>query len=131
MKVAGCCSVSGEECFDVLEYWPADHPVYPGQPRKMGKAHDDALRLTLVLMNGSQMNLTIKEQYLADFHLALPQVWALIKQTTRHIRKGHKALGQQAFDAMQHAQADVNNLQFNDNVPLGVLCWERWKNHGG
>jgi len=132
MKAAGLCSVSGEECFDVLEYWPANHPVYAGQPRRLGAPHDDALRVTVVLVNGSRMNLTIKAQYLADFHVALPEVWRVVKEATRTLRKAHKHLGQIDFSPQQHAAADRFNLAFNDNVPLGVLCWEKWKDiqHG-
>lgn len=130
MKAAGLCSVSGEPCFEVLEYWPPDHPVFAGEPRRLGKPHDDAIRVTVVLMNGSHMTLTIKEQYLGDFHVALPEVWRLIKGTTRTLRKAHKHLGQPDFSPAQHSQADRYNLAFNENVPLGVLCWERWKDHG-
>lgn len=130
MKAAGLCSVSGEECFDVLEYWPSNHPVFAGQPRRLGAPHADAIRVTLILMNGSHMTLTIKEQYLADFHVALPEVWRLVKETTRALRKAHKHMGQTDFSQAQHKLADQHNLAFNDNVPLGVLCWERWKDHG-
>lgn len=129
MKAAGLCSVSGEECFDILEYWPDSHPVYAGMPRRLGRPHDDALRVELIMADGSHMSLTIKAQYLPDLHLSLPQVWALIKRTTRALRKAHKALGQADFSEKQHRQADLGNLRFNDNVPLGVLCWERWKDH--
>ncbi|MGE0373000.1 MAG: hypothetical protein AB7Q01_14115 [Gammaproteobacteria bacterium] len=132
MKAAGLCSVSGEPCFDVLDYWPSDHPVYAGLPRRLGAPHEDALRLTLILVNGSHMNLTIKEQYLAEFHVALPEVWRLVKNTTRTLRKAHKHLGQVDFTSQQCEVADQHNLAFNDNVPLGVLCWEKWKDiqHG-
>jgi len=131
MKVAGHCAVSGERCFEITEWFPARHPL-AGQPRRFGKPLDDALAVTLVLVDGSRADITVKRQYLPDLYLHLPQIWRDIKARTRYDRKHHRDYGQQDFTQDQHAQMDAWNLSFNDNVPLGVLAWRRWKDisHG-
>jgi len=129
VKASGLCSVCGEACFEVLETFPKGHPL-AGTPKRTGQPNDDAMRVTLVMANGSLGVVTVREQYLPDLHVHLPAIWADVKARTRIDRKAHRVFGQQAFTAAQHAQADLDNLQFNDNIPLGVLCVERWKDHG-
>ena len=126
MKIPGHCSVTGEPCFDVIEYWPAGH-TFDGQPKRLGAPHDDALRVTFVTMKGTLMVLTICEAALPDIVVNLPAVWASVKARYRAERKAHKELGQVDFNDKQHAACDQVNLDVNDNPPLGVLCVERWK----
>ena len=127
MKRVACCSCCDEELFDVWEYWPENHAVFPGHPRKTRTPRDNALRLTVILVNGSMMNLTVCEHCLPELHLSIPALWQGIKAQTRRVRQGHKALGQESFSEEKNVEADGYNLKFNDNVPLGVLCWQRWK----
>lgn len=130
MKVVGHCSISGEPCFEVHSTWPDNHP-FAGEPRRIGSPHKDALRLTLVLVDGSLMNVTIKAQELADFYSNLTGLWHSIKERMRRERKAHVALRQGDFDEDQHRFMDEDNLRFNDNVPLGILCWQRWTDING
>ena len=130
MKTPGNCSVSGEPCFDVLETWADGHPL-AGTPKRLGKAHDTAMCVTLVLTDGTTAYITVHRDYLADLHLHLPAVWRACKERTLFDRKHHLAFGSPDFSPEQAAQMDEYNLKMNDNVPLGVLCVERWLNHGG
>jgi len=126
MKVTGSCVVSGEPCFVVTETYPLSH-VLAGQPRKFGPPLDDACRVTLVLVDGTLADITVKQRYVPELYVHLAQVWRDIKARTRFDRKHHKAYGQPDFNDEQHAKMDAWNLAFNDNVPLGVLAWRKWK----
>lgn len=132
MKVPGHCSVTGEQCFHVIETWPYDHP-FAGEPRRLGEPNPNALRVTFVLASGSQMTLTLTTEglacLLADPSL-MPKLWAGVKDRARAERKAHTSLGQTPFTDEQHADADIANMKFNDDVPIGVLCYERWLDHG-
>jgi hypothetical protein len=130
MKQQGHCSVSGEPCFDIIETWDQSHPL-AGQPRRIGAPHADAVRVTLVLADGTQADITVKHRYVPELYMSLPQVWREIKERTRFDRKQHRAYRQPDFNENQHAQMDAWNLAFNDNVPLGVLAWRKWSDING
>lgn len=53
-KIAGCCSICDIEVFDVIRRDPETRA-----PRELGAPHDDACRTTFLLINGSQMSLTM------------------------------------------------------------------------
>jgi len=122
MKRVGHCAISGEACYEVVETWPTGHAL-EGHPRKLGPPLADAAVVTLVLVDGTMADVTVKQRYVPEFYAHLPQVWRDIKARTRFDRKHHRALGQPDFNDAQHAQMDAWNLTFNDNVPLGVLAW--------
>lgn len=124
-RLTGRCVVSGEPCFEVLETWPAGHPS-AGEPRRLGRPLPKALRVTLVLLDGTTTTVTVCADHLAEVTAALPRVWHALCRKMRHDRKSHRELGQRDFNADQHAAADAANLRFIDNRPLGILCHERW-----
>lgn len=128
MKIPGHCSISGEPCFDVVSTFPEDHP-FAGQPKRLGQPHPDALRVTLIMASGTNMQITVKECELTELHTHLPEMWRNIKARLRAERKAHKALKQPDFSDDQHQFMDEENIRFNDNIPLGVLCWERWTDY--
>ena len=130
MKTAGLCAVSDEECFEIREYWPEKHP-FAGEPRRFGAPHKDALRVALVMADGSLMHITIKACELVNLETNLPATWCRIKERMRHERKAHAALNQRDFTLEQHRFMDEENLRFNDNVPLGILFAERWRDVRG
>jgi hypothetical protein len=59
-KVAGCCTKCDAEVFDVVTRDPETR-----LPTKIGAAHDDAVRVTFILVSGSKMDLTFC-QHCAD-----------------------------------------------------------------
>jgi hypothetical protein len=130
MKTQGHCSISGEPCFDIIETFAAGHPL-AGQPRRIGAPHEDAVRVTLVLMDGTMADITVKQRYVPELYAHLPQIWRDVKARTRFDRKNHGAYGQRDFNAAQHATMDAWNLANNDNVPLGVLAWRKWSDING
>lgn len=56
MKIVGHCSKCQIECYEILRRHPET-----GLPIKVGKALDCARRLTFVLLDGNQMDLTLCE----------------------------------------------------------------------
>lgn len=52
-KTAGCCTKCDKPVFDVVAY-----DTKTQKPTRMGAAHDNAMRTTFMLLNGSRMDLT-------------------------------------------------------------------------
>ena len=132
MKIPGHCAVTGEPCFDIHETWPHDHPM-AGEPKRLGAPHESARRVTLVAVSGAQMIMTMTVEGLAQLEAnpgLLPALWRAQKERMRLERTAHRKLGQAPFTPEQNAFADAVNIQSNDDVPLGVLCHERWLDHG-
>lgn len=132
MKIPGHCTVTGEPCFDIRETWPSGHPM-EGQPRSIGNPHDNALRVTLVTVSGATMVMTMTMDGVARLGSSpslLPALWAEQKDRMRLERTSHRALNQSPFTPEQNAHADASNIAFNDDVPLGILCYERWIDNG-
>ncbi|MGE0289519.1 MAG: hypothetical protein AB7I42_26020 [Bradyrhizobium sp.] len=130
MKIQGHCSVSGDPCFEILETFNEPHPL-AGQPRRIGKPLPDAVRVTLVLVDGTTADFTCKQRYVPEFYAHLPLIWREVQDRVRFDRKNHKAYKQPDFSEEQHAQMDAWNLAHIDNVPLGVLAWRKWSDING
>lgn len=128
-KVPGCCTLCGEPCFDIQTVWPHDDPR-AGQPRRIGQAHEDALRADLVLIDGTRTTVTVHARCFDGLDALLPAVWRAMLERMRWERKAHRLLKQAPFSPAQHAHADAVNLELVFNVPLGVLAVERWVDHG-
>lgn len=56
-KIAGHCTTCNCECFHIVERNGEDERR-PGEPKRVGKPHDDTVRITFLLINGSRMDLT-------------------------------------------------------------------------
>ena len=125
MKIVGHCSACGDECFDVLETWPQGH-VLAGEPRRLGAPHDDARRVTLILMDGRTTTMTFHDRCIQDAHTQFTDLWRRVNERYRRERKAHRALGHRDFTPAQHAHADAVQLDFISNPPLGVLAVEKW-----
>jgi hypothetical protein len=52
-KLTGCCSRCDVEVFDVVTRDPETR-----HPKRLGRAHEDAMRVSFLLVNGSRMDLT-------------------------------------------------------------------------
>ncbi len=56
-KIAGCCSSCDQPCFEVIQTW-SDGERYPGEPKRLGKPLQGAVRIAFMLMDGSKADLT-------------------------------------------------------------------------
>ena len=56
-KITGHCTLCDGPCFDVLAV-NSEHERFPGEPKRLGKPTDDAVRVSFMLMDGSKTSLT-------------------------------------------------------------------------
>ena len=68
-KIAGCCTVCNEPCFEVMATW-AEHERYPGEPKRLGPVIGNAVEITFMLMDGAKASLTFCEQCGAELNPA-------------------------------------------------------------
>lgn len=64
-KIAGCCTICDEPCFEVLARWD-DHERHPGEPKRLGSPTEDAVRITFLLYDGTRTDLTFCGNCAAD-----------------------------------------------------------------
>ena len=57
VKISGCCTVCDKPCFDIRARF-AEHELYPGEPKQIGRPNDDALKISFFLLDGTIMHLT-------------------------------------------------------------------------
>ena len=126
MKTQGICFVCGRECFAVLNYY-TDGP-FEGQPSRIGHANDDAVRVTMVAVDGSLMQVSVHRGCVDRIDVA--KLWAQIMERLAFEHRHRKAMGAQALTASQEAQFKTHSLKFYDNRPLGILAVERWQDVG-
>ena len=124
MKLPGKCPVCDDWYMEVLRTFPSDH-VLAGEPSKFGVFHDNAIRATLILMNGNQATVGLHEGCLAGFALELPKFWKRACERTRFIRKRWAGLGATRFTPEQNAEADQYELELIHNPPLGILTHQK------
>lgn len=129
MKRPHLCTVCDQQCFEVMALWPDDSPL-AGEPRRVGRPTPDAVRVDLVLTDGTRTTFTVHDRCVETLEETLPAAWRKMLERMRWERKHHKALGQKPFTPEQLAHADAVNLALVHNVPLGVLAVERWVDHG-
>lgn len=126
MKTSGICFVCGRECFVVLDY----NIIGPqqGEPYKLGAAHDDTMRVTMVAVDGSLMQVSAHRDCVEGIDVA--KLWAQVMERLAFEHRHRKAMGAQALTASQEAQFKTHSLKFYDNRPLGILAVERWQDVG-
>lgn len=56
-KIAGCCSICDAPCFEILAVQSAADK-HPGEPKRLGPPNDDAMRITFLLFNGRNTDMT-------------------------------------------------------------------------
>ena len=56
-KIAGCCSLCDEPCFEVMQRWDAGDKR-AGEPKRLGAPNEDAVRVTFLLIRGSRADFT-------------------------------------------------------------------------
>lgn len=56
-KIAGCCTVCDEPCFEVVSTW-AEHERYPGEPKRLGPVIGDATLISFMMLDGTKADMT-------------------------------------------------------------------------
>lgn len=58
VKRLGCCLGCDTEVYDVVQYFPADHPFFPGHPQRVGAMKPEGTQIELLMSDGSAINVT-------------------------------------------------------------------------
>lgn len=56
-KISGCCSSCDKPCFEVIQIW-GENERYPGEPKRLGKPLEGAVRIAFMLLDGSKCDMT-------------------------------------------------------------------------
>lgn len=59
-KVAGCCTICDNLCFEVISM-QGDSDRLPGEPKELGRPIEGAVRVTFMLFDGTKTSLTFCE----------------------------------------------------------------------
>ena len=57
-KIAGCCSLCDQPCFEVMQRWD-EGEKRAGEPKVLGPANPDATRIEFLLFNGRRTSMTL------------------------------------------------------------------------
>lgn len=126
-KRRGACTLCDREIFDIVERFAVG--ALDGEPRKVGRPHDDACRVTLLLADGSHCDVTFCATCVPEVGPAtLPTIWRKTMGAFAHERENYTALSpqQQAPTPEQAAKVEADLIRLRANVPLGVLRVETW-----
>ena len=129
-KRAGICCVSGHHVWEHDATFPDWHHN-AGDPRTLAQPMPNALRVTLICVSGAQATITVDADHIDEVERNLPEIWRANKAAIRHDRINHRGNGQKPFTPAQNAFMDQQNMTMFDDVPLGVLCYEKWSDHSG
>ena len=125
MKHTGCCTLCDRVVFDVVTTFTAGE--LSGWPKQIGQPHDDARRVTLAFADGTTGEITLcgdcqpTPERMAQIHHQIRRAWAFEGTNGRREQAGGRPLTTAGEWRMGASQ-----LALYDNIPLGVLCEERW-----
>lgn len=127
-KLLGHCSICDAQVAEFTHQYPQSHP-YAGEPTRLGEFHDDALRATLVLTNGSMMDVTICTECEPLLETSILKIWdQVVAGWKLEISDEHRVLIN--LKPYTESQREDVNLWFKTacgEPPMGVLCVRPWK----
>ena len=118
-KIAGCCTLCDDPCFEVVTKWEA-HERYPGEPKRLGSVIGDATLISFMLLDGTKADLTFCAGC-AD-SLDSPQYVEIWRKVCRSWRR-----------EMQVSGAPVPDWYWEslNNGILSEMGRELWRNRNG
>ncbi len=121
----GHCWISGKPCFDIVAKYANDHPL-AGHILRVGNALPEAWRVTLLLMDGKLLSLTIHQECIGLVESKLNEIWHTTCDSAVYSYL-------HAVDADHNADKDKNDKAhettvqlFGNNPPIGVVSIIRW-----
>lgn len=121
----GHCWLSGKECFEIKAVYANDHPL-AGHVLRVGNPMPEAWRVTLLLMDGKIMNITVHEECLETIPEHLNELWHLICEkevfSYQHCKDADHTIDD---DKAKSAYESTAKLIAN-NPPLGIVNMVRW-----
>lgn len=127
IKQPGLCSLCGTECFEIKLRYDDKFRHLNGRVRQVGKPHDNAWKVTLLLTNGARMDLTVCSECLATVEQRVPELWNNVLESYREeLSDAYRAdLQLPLFDA----ERKLKEMRFIvDSPPVGVFYYQRCKN---
>lgn len=125
MKRLGCCTLCDKEVWDVTARF-VDSEL-SGRPRSVSQPHESARRVWLLFANGNHGYVTLCDdcqathETLPEIHAQIRRAWAFEGTNGKREQAGEKPL----TERQQWIQG-AWQLGEVDNIPIGVLCEERW-----
>lgn len=122
MKRVGHCSLCLTQVADIKKVFPAGHP-FEGLPARLGKWRPNAMRATFVLLDGSQMDLTMCSACMAEMGPEdYPRLWQnVISAFQDELNRLEKADPKNA-----EKRLEVANRVIASNPPVGLLSSRPW-----
>lgn len=118
-KIAGCCTLCDDHCFEVVTTWDA-HERYPGEPKRLGAVIGDATLVSFMLLDGSRADLTFCAGCAES--LASPQYVDIWRKVCRSWRREMQVSGAPVPDWYYQ--------QYNNGI-LSEMGRELWRNRNG
>ena len=125
----GCCILSGRRVFMVLSEFTTG--PREGEPDRLGLPYYEAWRVTLLLVDGSTTDVTVHEDYLEEIEGRLPELWRNALEAHAYERQNWEEAGARPFTPDQTEKAYRDSESLINNVPLGVVKKERWRDVNG
>ncbi len=126
-KLAGCCTLCDKPVFNIIKKYPNNH-LLAGEPRTVGEPLATAMRLTLLLSGGENMDLT----FCSDCDVSpdtFPAIWKKVMGSfKRELDPVYvKALNPSFIstpEQMAFRRKTIRDFVFN--LPLFILSKEKW-----
>lgn len=127
-KLLGHCSICDAQVAEITHQYPQSHP-YAGEPTRLGEFQDNALRATLVLINGSMMGVTICTECEPLLETSILKIWdRVVAGWKLEISDDHRVLlGLKTYTEAQREDVDLWFKTACGEPPMGVLCVRPWK----
>jgi hypothetical protein len=120
MKRPAHCTLCDEPVFEIIAYFPDGHPR-AGQPRRIGKPMDKAVRLHLLLTGGTTAAVTLCDACEPD----LAEIWRRCLEAQADQQLNRVRYGVAPLTPRQQEQQTAELLALTRQVPLGVLYQEK------
>jgi len=121
----GRCALTGAATHIITEYFPDGHP-FAGKPRKVGEVLDCCYDVWLLLLNGTQMRVSIHEDCLDEIIPNISRLWSNIINAFV-IEKEVAASGAIINPKNRRQETEQKDalLSLISTPPLGILTVER------
>ena len=87
-KIAGCCTICDEHCFEVTQVYEA-HERTPGEPKAFGRPLPGATRISFMQLDGMRCDMTFCERCARDLNPGqYTEIWRkVIRSWLRQVKE--------------------------------------------
>ena len=123
-KKTGCCTLCGQEMYEVSRRWPQGHP-YASEARQVGRPKMPIIRQHFVQTNGKIAVFSFCDACFEHVHEKIVEIWAKALAAFDYERRHRVAIGMQPLD---QKQTEAQNAMLRELVAhpiVGVIATER------